>query len=129
MLGAAVVLGIFVGSIGFGIYSLRDDALAVVEDLPQATRQLRRSLRQLRGEKTSAIATVTKAATELEKAAAEGVVPDPAPPGVTRVQIEEKAFDSRVSVGGSMASFFVEPAVRPLPLLLLPFSGDLYRAS
>ena len=67
--GAAILLLILVGTSGALIYSLRTQANAIVEQLPQGARRLRRLLENDRPDQTSAMQQVQKAATELEKAA------------------------------------------------------------
>jgi predicted PurR-regulated permease PerM len=94
-LGAAIVLIGIVGPIGMLTYSLSDDAAALIETLPEATRNLRRTLGQQRLD-ASAIDHVQQAANELANAAAEnGGGAESTPAGVTRVQIEEPALNIR----------------------------------
>jgi hypothetical protein len=48
------------------VYTVRDDALAVIEDLPKAARNLRTALRPARGTPESTIDKVQRAATEID---------------------------------------------------------------
>ena len=82
--GAAILLLILVGTSGALIYSLRTQANAIVEQLPQGARRLRRLLENDRPDQTSAMQQVQKAATELEKAASASAPALP-PSGVQRV--------------------------------------------
>ena len=86
-LGAAVVLIVLVGSSGWLLNSLRSEASALVEQLPQAAKQLRQTLERDRPTAATAIQQMQKAAAELEKAA-NAAAPAPPPSGVQRVQVE-----------------------------------------
>ncbi|MDR3454826.1 MAG: AI-2E family transporter [Rhodoferax sp.] len=93
-LGAAVLLAALLGGAGWTVYSLSDDAASLIESLPVAAQKLRQSVRARRGTSESAIATVQKAATQLEQAAEDsGAAKPAASPGVTRVQVERPRFD------------------------------------
>lgn len=85
-LGAALVLTITIGVVAGTGFLLREDAAALVAELPQAARKLRAATQDGHGEK-GAIAHVREAAAELNKAAAEatGAAPTaaPAPPAPT----------------------------------------------
>lgn len=129
LIGASLVLGAFVGAAGYGVYSLRDDALAIVEDLPASARKLRQSIRQLHGDQGT-VQALTKAAAEIEKTAEVGVAATQVSPGVTRVQIEEKPFDVMQYVWwGSMGVLGL--GGRAIMIVFLVYfllaSGDLYR--
>jgi predicted PurR-regulated permease PerM len=89
VVGSALVLLILIGGVAWTTYSVRGEALRVVEDLPKAARNLRTALRPRRGAPESAINKIQKAATELDKTTAEAMPPPPAPQGVVRVQVEE----------------------------------------
>ena len=56
VIGAALILLTLVSGVGVGLYELRDDALAVVEELPQAAQRLRTTLRSGRTRAPSPIA-------------------------------------------------------------------------
>lgn len=71
-LGAFVVLGAVAALCGSLFYSLSDDAAAVTELVPQATGKLRALVREVRVDGgTKPLANLRKAASELDKAAAE----------------------------------------------------------
>jgi predicted PurR-regulated permease PerM len=128
-IGAALVLGAFAGGAVYGVYSLRDDALAIVEDLPASAKKLRRSMRQLQGDK-GAVQTLSEAVAEIEKTAQAGAGASPVAPGVTRVQVEEKPLDVMQYLWwGSMGA--VGLGSRAVMVVFLAFfllaSGDLYR--
>lgn len=126
---ALVVLSITAAS-AWAAYRLADDAAALVQQLPQAAQKLRQAIRTYRRDGPTAIEHVQEAAKELEKTAAEAAGAPPAPPGVTRVQIEEPAFDRRqYLLWGSMS--LMEIGSELVLLLFLVFfllaSGDSYK--
>lgn len=127
--GAAIILVIFVGTSGALVYGLRTQANAIIEQLPQGARRLRRLLEHDRPEQTSAMQQVQRAATELERAAS-SAGPTPAPNGVQRVQVEAAPINiSNYVMSGSIGMATVVGQV-VLVLFLVYFllsSGDLYR--
>ena len=68
--GAGVVIFAIIGSLGWGAWSMSDDATALVETLPEVAQKLRQSMR---GAKTRVdpLAKVQQAATEIQSAAEE----------------------------------------------------------
>lgn len=91
-LGAAVVLLTVVGAGGWTAYTVRDEALAVVEELPKAARNLRTAVRPARGAPEGTIDKIQRAATEIDKTTAEAMPSSSAPPGVVRVQVQEPSL-------------------------------------
>ena len=89
---ALLVLGIVFG-FGATVYSLSDDAGKLVETLPLAANKLRDTTRMHFTQSDSTLATVQKAATQLEQAAEETNRAAPLGRGVQRVQIEKARFD------------------------------------
>ena len=90
-LGAGLAISLVVGGCVALSYSLMDDALEVVEQLPVAARKVRSRLETDRA--PTAIEKVQEAAREIDAAAAAAASPETAaPPGVSRVVIEEPAF-------------------------------------
>jgi predicted PurR-regulated permease PerM len=128
-LGAALVLIALTVSGGWMLYSLRSQATAIVEQLPQAARKLRQTMERDRPTAATAIQQMQKAATELEKAAS-AAAPPPPPSGVQRVQVETAPINiSDYVMWGSLG---IVAAVGQLVLILflvyfLLASGDLYR--
>jgi predicted PurR-regulated permease PerM len=129
--GAAVVVVLFAVALGTGLWAIGDDAIAVVEDLPEAAQRIRDTLRTTRRGRDDALEKVEKAATELEKTAAAAAPKiTPAPGGVQRVEVVEPAFRARdylwwggmglVGFGGQLVMILF------LSYFLLA-SGDLYR--
>jgi predicted PurR-regulated permease PerM len=128
-LAAAVVLLSVTAGGAYLLYSLRTQAAAIVQELPEGARRLRRLLENDRPSAPTAIQQVQKAATELEKAA-DAAAPAPRPPGVQRVQVEAPPINvSQYVMWGSIG---VAAAAGQLVLVLflvyfLLASGDLYR--
>jgi predicted PurR-regulated permease PerM len=92
--GAALLLISIGASGGWTVYTLSDDAAALIETLPVATQKVRDAVRAQRGQSESTINKVQRAATQLESAAQEGGAAAPvAVRGVTRVSIERSRFD------------------------------------
>ncbi len=89
---ALLVLGI-VSGFGVTVYSLSDDAGKLVESLPLAANKLRDTTRMHFMQKDNTLASMQKAATQLERAAQETNRAAPVERGVQRVQIEKTKFD------------------------------------
>ncbi len=81
--GSALVITLVAGSMGYGAYSLSDDAAAIVAELPDAAVRLRMALRR-DPQQDGAIQQVQKAAEELQKTADEAAGTNPPPRGVQR---------------------------------------------
>ena len=127
-LAAALVVLLLVTAGGALGYELRGQATALVDQLPDAARRLRRMIEGQNGT-GSAIAQVQQAATELERAAkAAGVAAKPA--GVQEIRIANPPF--RVGPYLMWGSLGLAAAVAQVILILflvyfLLASGDLYR--
>ncbi|MES2958880.1 MAG: AI-2E family transporter [Pseudomonadota bacterium] len=95
MLAAALVMCSLIGGVGSILYSLSDDAVSMIESLPESAQKLRRGIESRRSQgKPGAIDKVQEAAAEIERAAEQGASPAPAPSrGVTKVQIEKPRFN------------------------------------
>ena len=68
---AALVLAVLAGGFSWVAYSLSDDAVAMIEKLPDAARKLRQTLSTPRGNAPTALQNVQEAANELQRAAAD----------------------------------------------------------
>ena len=126
---AAVVVALITGLLGYGAYSLSDDASAMVAQLPEAAQRLREAMRSEDGD-TGAIAQVQKAAEELQKTADEAAGANPAPRNVTRVQIEEPTIDVREYLSWGSASVLAFAGQAVLVFFFVFFllaSGDLFK--
>jgi len=130
-LGAAAMLVAVVGGLGSMVYSLGDEAAALVESLPDAAQKLRQSLRVARGTPEGPMDKVQRAGAKLEQAVEEsGSKPPPAIEGVTRVQVERPRFNIKDYlwsgtlgvvgfIGQAMVVFFIT--------YFLIASGDSFR--
>jgi predicted PurR-regulated permease PerM len=86
-----LLLVTLLGVTGFGIYSLRSEAVLFIEQLPEASRTVRQLLQPDRHQ-PGAVAKVQQAAQELENAAKDAAGPNRSQRGVTTVRIEEPTF-------------------------------------
>ncbi|MBT9596680.1 MAG: AI-2E family transporter, partial [Vitreoscilla sp.] len=126
-----LVVGGLVGMAGTS-YTLSDDAASIIESLPGAAQKLRRALSnpQTRvGGDT--IDKLQKAATELERAAADGAgSTPPLARGVTKVQVERAAFNIKdYLLPGTMglATAVGQAVVVVFVTFFLLSSGDTFR--
>ena len=89
-LGALLILGAVVGAAGAGAYTVRDDVVKIVADLPDGARRLRALTTSSGGPST--MESLRRATEEIDKTAAEAAGPSSAPTdrGVVRVQVEER---------------------------------------
>jgi predicted PurR-regulated permease PerM len=126
---AAVVMTLLTGIFGYTVYSLSDDAAAIVAELPEAAQQLRRAVRR-GSDDEGAIEQVQKAAEELQKTADAAAGPNPAPPNVTRVQIEEPTINVReyLTWGSTgLITFVGQATLVAFFVFFLLASGDLFK--
>jgi predicted PurR-regulated permease PerM len=94
-IAAAVVMLSLVGGLGAMAYSLSDEAVTVVQSLPDTTQKLRRAIRGLKRTNNDSFAQMQKAATTLQDTADEAIgVSAAAPRGVTRVRVVEPSIFS-----------------------------------
>lgn len=94
-LAAAALLASVVGGMASIIYTLSDEAVAMVQALPAAAQKVGRSLQGPRNQgPAAAIDKVQQAVTEIERAAQAGTAATAAPGrGVAKVQIERPKFN------------------------------------
>jgi predicted PurR-regulated permease PerM len=131
-LASALVIALFGAAVGAGIWAISDDAIKVVEDLPEATQRMRGSLQRRSDNADSALEKVQRAATEIEKTAEEAAPTPPTRPraGVQRVQIVEPAFKANdyLWIGGlGLAGLFGQILMILFLTYFLLASGDLYK--
>jgi predicted PurR-regulated permease PerM len=133
VIGSAVALAFLCGALGLGAYTLADEAMAIVESVPEAASGLRDRVRWQRRQRDGALQKVQRAATEIERAATE-IEPSPppaaAPRGVQRVQIVEPTFSARDYLWyGSMGviGFAGQFAMVMFLVYFLLVTGDLYK--
>ncbi len=94
-IAAACVVLAFLGGTGYGLYSLRGQADAVIDVLPEAVQKARQTLQVFRRAPAGSVSTLNKlrrTAAAIEQTAADATSASAAPPGVARVQIEQTGF-------------------------------------
>ena len=134
---SALTVAALTGAMGYGMYALSDDAVAIVAQLPTAAAKLRQTLQTQRGAGT--IESVTRAADELQRTADEALknTPDDASArnrarrdGVQRVQIEEPAINVREYLSWGSASLLTFAGQAVLIVFFVFFllaSGDMFK--
>ena len=128
-LAAAIVLLAILGSAGYGIYGLRDEAGQILERLPQAAARMRSAIAQQNGA-ASTMGQVQKAADAIERTASQASAPSQAPRGVMRVQIEEPPIRVRDYLWWGSASALAVLGQLVAVVFLVYFqlvSGDLFK--
>jgi hypothetical protein len=103
IIAAGLVVMMAGGALGYGVYSLSDDAAAIVAQLPEAAQRLRD---RCNATHARADRTGQKAAAELQKTAIRRRARTRRRKDVTRVQIEEPAINVRQYVTWGSASLF-----------------------
>ena len=126
---AFLILGIL-GGVGASAWLLSDDASKLVELLPAAAEKLRDSIRAMPGRAANPLATVQKAAAQLEQAAEESASGALPRRGVQRVQIEKPKFDIKDHLwSGTLGviGMLTQTAMVALITFFLIASGDSFR--
>ena len=131
-LGAALVILALVGGLAFATYKLAPQILSIVDEMPAATRRVleRSKLSRKPTQDESAIEKVQRAATEIDKAAADAAEPAPTQRGVTRVQIVQPAFratDYLWAGGRNVINFAGQLAMVLFLVFFLLLTGDLFK--
>ncbi|HPH13242.1 MAG TPA: AI-2E family transporter, partial [Burkholderiaceae bacterium] len=120
-----------VSGVGATVYSLSDDAGKLVDSLPLAAQKLRDAIRAQRGSSDNTLASVQKAAIQLEQVAEEtNRAPAPVSRGVQRVQIEKPRFDIKDHLwSGTMGLLAMLGQIGMVALItfFLMASGDTFR--
>ena len=126
---AALVVGSLAFGMGYTVWTLSDDAAAVVAQLPEAAQRLRGTIGRSRNN-NDAITQMQKAADELQKTAEAATGATPAPRGVQRVQVEQPPIDFREYLfwGSAGALAFAGQAVLVMFFVFfLLATGDLFK--
>ena len=132
-IGAALVIVLLCGGLGYGGYKLAPQVLSIVDDMPTATRRLleRGKISRTRPpDDETAIEKVQRAATEIDKAAAAAAEPTPTQRGVTRVQVVDPAFratDYLWAGGKNVLGFLGQFSMVLFLVFFLLVSGDLFK--
>ena len=139
-IGAAVAVMMLVGGLGLGIYTLSDQAMAIVSDIPQAAQRIRERVRAHRSAKGGAFETMQKAANEIDRTALEAAAKaNPADPaadaaqarsGIQRVEIVSPPFratDYLWSGGLGLLGFGGQFVLVLFLVYFFLVTGDLYK--
>jgi predicted PurR-regulated permease PerM len=129
-IGAAVVLALLCGGIGVGVYTLSDEALAIVESVPDAARRLAELVKWQRRQQDGALQKVERAATEIEQAAKTAAEPAKPATGAQKVEVVQPPFNAREYLwsGGAGLLWFLGQATMVMFLVyFLLVTGDLYK--
>jgi predicted PurR-regulated permease PerM len=129
-LGAALILLTLIGGSGYALYQLRDDALAVVEELPRAAQRVRNSLRDGRTAGSNPMDKLQEAAKEIDKTAAVAAGPQERDPGgIQRVQVVQPFRATDYLMWGSAGAAAL--AAQGVMILFLTYfllvADDLYK--
>ena len=132
--GAGIAVGLLVGGIGLGIYTLSDQAMAIVSDIPTAAQRVREQVRAHRRTNGGAFEKVQRAATEIDRAAQEAASTTPAqapgrPAGVQQVEVVEPFRPSDYLWSGSVGllGFTAQFLVVLFLVYFFLVTGDLYK--
>ena len=129
-IAAAVLLLGILGGAGATAYSLSDDASKLVHLLPAAAEKLRSTVQEGHGNSGHTLASVQKAALQLEQAAEETSQAAPVGRGVQRVHIEKIKFDIKDHLwSGTLGLLAMLGQVGTMALItfFLMASGDSFR--
>ncbi|MBA2302845.1 MAG: AI-2E family transporter, partial [Acidobacteria bacterium] len=129
---AFLVIATLCGSLGFGVYTLSDEVVDIVDDMPRAAKKLRDRMNapQRGGEDPGLLSKVQSAATEIDKTAASASEPVPTARGIQRVQVVQPAFSASDYVwqgGRGAISFLTQLAVVLFLVFFLLVTDDLYK--
>lgn len=139
-IGAAVAVTLLVGTLGLGVYTLTDQAMAIVANVPPAAQRIRERLRVTRQAPGGALQKVQQAATEIDRAAQEASAPTAAQQatarrakeqtGVQKVEVVQPAFsanDYLWSGGVGLLGFGAQFVVVMFLVYFFLVTGDLYK--
>jgi predicted PurR-regulated permease PerM len=121
-IGAALVTLAVVTGLGWAVYSLADDADALIATLPDVAQKARRALQERRVSKPSTIDKVQQAATEIEKVASAGK-PPAAPPPTVRLNVADYLWTGTLG----LIAFLGQATIVFFITLFLLASGDTFR--
>ncbi|MDP9198401.1 MAG: AI-2E family transporter, partial [Pseudomonadota bacterium] len=128
-LSAAVLLLTIIVGVAATVISLRDEAVDLIETLPEAVEKIQAAIKKEGVGSGETIERVQKAADEIERAAEEAA-PEAETPGVTRVQIEKPKLNIRQYLWTTMSGAIAATGITLIVLFLAFFllaSGDAFR--
>jgi predicted PurR-regulated permease PerM len=139
-IGAAVAVTTLIGAIGIGLYTLSDQAMAIVSEVPQAAHRIRERVRDHRHSPGGAMERVQEAAKEIDRAAQEASAPTTAErkaaeqlqasTGIQKVEIVDPPFraaDYLWSGGLNLAGFAAQFVLVLFLVYFFLVTGDLYK--
>ncbi|HVL67884.1 MAG TPA: AI-2E family transporter [Vicinamibacterales bacterium] len=132
-IGAFVVIALLCGGTGYGIYTLSDEAIEIVDDLPAAARKLRDRFAEKRHPSSEGLLQkMQSAAAEIDETAVRAAEdsPTPAPRGVTKVQIVPPPFRASEYLwlgGRGVINFLGQFAVVLFLVYFLLVTDDLFK--
>jgi predicted PurR-regulated permease PerM len=139
-IGAAVAVTTVVGAMGIGVYTLSDQAMAIVADVPKAAQRIRERVRDHRHSPGGAMEAVQEAAKEIDRAAQEASAPTTAErkaaqevqtaTGIQKVEIVDPPFraaDYLWTGGLNLASFAAQFVLVLFLVYFFLVTGDLYK--
>ena len=136
--GVAVVL--LISGLGVGAYTLSDEVMSIVSDVPQAAQRIRQRISQNRRTRGGALQQVQRAANEIDRAAAEASKSQAGTPGtdstgrrpdgVQQVEVIQPPFratDYLWAGGMGLLNFVGQFAMILFLVYFLLVTGDLYK--
>ena len=128
VVAAALVLALLVGAGSWIAYSLRNEATAMIEKLPDAARKLRQSLSARTGSTPTALQNVQEAANELQAVAADAArKPGARAPAAPAPQPPSWLSDYAGAQSALLASVAAQTPIVLLLTYFLLVSGDHFR--
>jgi predicted PurR-regulated permease PerM len=131
VIGSFLVIVALCGTIGYGVYSLSDEAVDILDDVPVAAQKLRDRFKHTpRAGEEGLLSKVQSAATEIDEAAADAAKPAPAAKDVQRVQVVQPAFSASDYVwagGRGILSGLAQFAVVLFLVYFLLVTNDLFK--
>ena len=139
-IGAAVAVTTLIGAIGIGMYTLSDQAMAIVSEVPQAAQRIRERVRDHRHSPGGAMEKVQAAAKEIDRAAQEASAPTNSErraaeqlqvsTGIQKVEVVDPPFratDYLWSGGLNLAGFAAQFVLVLFLVYFFLVTGDLYK--
>jgi predicted PurR-regulated permease PerM len=129
-IAAVLVVGLLVGLLGGMTYGLSDEASQAIASLPQATRTLRQTFREILTRGEGALSQLQRAVAELQRTATESADRPSTQRGVTPVQVVEPPVDFNNFVWLGSQGVLAMAGGATLVVFLVYFllaSGDLFK--
>jgi predicted PurR-regulated permease PerM len=129
-IAAALLVGSLVGLLGVMAYGLSDEASQAIAGLPQATRTLRQTFREILARGEGALSQLQRAVAELQRTATESADRPSTQRGVTPVQVVEPPVDFNNFVWLGSQGVLAMAGGATLVVFLVYFllaSGDLFK--